>query len=209
MFRVEQNVPDVYVQESRDFQLLARLYDLAFQSSRFSIDSMQDISDTMRCNATLLPLLSTKLGFPAQLDVDERAYRHVLSAFPRIIRYKGSLTGVALIANLFERITNTGVEIIKNKDSLAIIFDSYTPQDVSLFLTLLQYVRPTGFIIDYYARTSVDSSGSYLLDTSSVTVRPVVDSSTISKVVPYDSDSVGEEGSKVKYPHIGSVIIND
>ena len=35
MFRVENNVPDVYVQESRDFQLFCKLYDLAFQGSRF------------------------------------------------------------------------------------------------------------------------------------------------------------------------------
>ena len=81
MFLVENNVPDVYVQESRDFQLFSRLYDLVFQSSRFSIDSIPYASDTMHCNDALLPLIATKVGFFTDVNLTNYSHRKVLSAF--------------------------------------------------------------------------------------------------------------------------------
>ena len=106
MFRVENNVPDIYVNESRDFQLIARLYDLAIQSSRFSIDSLVYASDTMKCNEQLLPLLATKLGIFDNLKLTDLQYRQILSAFPYIIRYKGSPTAIQLVLRLFGRMYN-------------------------------------------------------------------------------------------------------
>lgn len=160
MFRVQNNVPDVYINESRDFQLFARLYDLVFQSSRFSIDSLEQVSDTMRCNDALLPLIATKVGFFTDLNLTSRADRLILSAFPYIISYKGSFRGIELVANVFERIMNTNVTVIQDeldKSHVTISFEQYTP-DLSLLYPLLEYIRPTGMFIDYTVRTDLDVS---------------------------------------------------
>ena len=151
MFRVENNVPEVYVRESRDFQLFSRLYDLVFQSSRFSIDSLESVSDTMRCNDTLLPLIAKKVGFFTDLKLTSNADRQILSAFPYIINYKGSLKGIELVANVLERIMNTKVTVDTDEEDhsrVTILFDKYTP-NVSLLYALLDYIRPTGLVIEY------------------------------------------------------------
>ena len=166
MFRVENNVPDIYVNESRDFQLIARLYDLAIQSSRFSIDSLVYASDTMKCNEQLLPLLATKLGIFDNLKLTDLQYRQILSAFPYIIRYKGSPTAIQLVLRLFGRMYNTKLELettdnIVDSESgtITLLLNDALP-NMRLLYTLLDYVRPTGILIDYAVRirTSVESA---------------------------------------------------
>lgn len=188
MFRVEHNVPDVYVNESRDFQLFSRLYDLVLQSSRFSIDSMEQVSDTLRCNDTLLPLIATKVGFFTDLKLTSKADRKILSAFPYIIKYKGSMYGIQLVTNLFEQIMNTQVDIdldSADKNHVTIMFEDYTP-DVNLIYSLLEYIRPTGLLIDYKVYSNVAHTADYATS-DEVTVR----------VIPAVSHETGKESGVV------------
>lgn len=173
MFRVENNVPEVYVQESRDFQLYSRLYDLVFQSARFSIDSMEQVSDTMRCNDKLLPLIADKVGFFTKLNLTTYADRILLSAFPYIIRYKGSLLSIKLVSNVFERIMNVKVDVevdLEDKSHLIIKFQNYTP-NVDLLYALLEYVRPTGVIIEYIVVNDSSKAPTDVFVEDNVTVR--------------------------------------
>lgn len=180
MFRVENNVPEVYVRESRDFQLLSRLYDLVFQSAKFSIDSLEQVSDTMRCNDILLPLIAKKVGFFTDLKLTSNADRQILSAFPYIINYKGSLKGINLVANVFERIMNTKVTVDTDQDDssrITIVFDNYAP-DVTLLYSLLEYIRPTGLVIDYMIRNNMNFDTDYeTYDQVSIRKTSVVDTS--------------------------------
>ena len=171
MFLVENNVPDVYINESRDFQLIAKLYDLALQSTRFSIDSMEYISDTNRCINTILPLIGTKVGFFTSQKLTDKVLRKVLSAFPFIIRHKGSKTGIQLVLNLFERITNTKVAMEETDDPniLIIRFFNYM-LDVDLLRELLECIRPTGMLFQIEFKTDVSSVSDYSL-TDKVTLR--------------------------------------
>lgn len=151
MFRVADNVPEVYVNESRDFQLFSRLYDLAFQCSRFSIDSMETISDTLHCNDTLLPLIATKVGFFTKLKLANESDRKILCSFPYIMHYKGCMHAIELITNLFEQLMNTRVKIKQDnndKHKIFIVFEDYT-KHIELLYALVEYVRPVGLIIDY------------------------------------------------------------
>ena len=184
MFRVENNVPEVYINESRDFQLIARLYDLVFQTSRQSIDSLENVSSTLNCNNNLLPLLSTKLGFFNDLDLVDKQYRKTLAAFPQIIKYKGSMNGIKLIVSLFERLTNTEVGIVglghkeekinQTPDSIEIQFNTYSP-NTSLLQALLEYVRPTGLFIDYAVIGNIPSNEDVYTQQDNVTVKTLSD----------------------------------
>lgn len=179
MFYVRDNVPDVYINESRDFQLFARLYDLVFQSNRFSIDSMSCISDTMNCNDTLLPLLATKVGFFTDLNLTSKADRQILSAFPHIIKYKGSMKAIELITNLFEHIMNTTVDIeteAQDKNYVRIVFKERTP-NVDMLYTLLNYVRPTGMIVDYVVRNELSNIYADYTTEDFVTISNIADES--------------------------------
>ena len=70
MFRTENNVPQNYIEESRDFQLLSRLYDLTYNGLRYNIDSMINLNDPMKINEQFLPLLGTKVGFITNKNIE-------------------------------------------------------------------------------------------------------------------------------------------
>lgn len=160
MFRLQDNVPEVYVQESRDFQLFTRLYDAVFGGVKFSIDSLQNATNTRECNALLLELLKTKLGLYTDLQISDTELRYVLEAFPLIMRYKGSFRAIKYILNLFQRIVkdnslNYSCSIINKDDT--ILNENYTIkfkfsrnlkyQD--LLMELIKLVVPTGYNVTY------------------------------------------------------------
>lgn len=164
MFLVENNVPDVYVNESKDFQLISRLYDLVIQSTRFSIDSMDNISDTLLCNNVLLPLIGTKVGFFTQSKHTDATLRKVLAAFPYIMKYKGSKEGLYLVLNLFERITNTKVSLQETDDPNNIIIRFYNYMiNVELLYELIEYIRPTGLMFTIEFKQDVRFASDYEL----------------------------------------------
>lgn len=161
MFRVEHNVPEVYVQESRDFQLFSRLYDLVLQSSRFSVDSLELASDTQRCNNTLLSLLGSKLGiFEEFTDVPDSVLRLILDAFPHIVKSKGTLKSLALAANVCSRITGGSVQVNNDfVDKYTVYVDFEKPlQYMTVFAALIEYIRPAGCVIRYRLSTNKEYS---------------------------------------------------
>lgn len=159
MFRVTENVPDIYVEESRDFQLLARLYDLAFHCSRFSIDSMKYISDAHYCNESILPLLSSKVGFFNDKDLEDRYHRFIVCAFPYIIKNKGSAKSVQQVTNLFSRLVNASFVVTLGNNDITITFESYAP-DVVLLREVLSYVKPAGMTLKFELITPIPESAS-------------------------------------------------
>ncbi len=173
MFRLQNNVPEVYVQQSRDFQLFCRLYDSVFSGVKYSIDSLQYSSNTQKCNSELLDLLKTKLGLFIDVNLSDTELRYVLQAFPSIIRYKGSLRSIDQIIALFQRIShnNSTVISIQNKRTLAqdqkIILQSESRiKNDQLLFQLLSYVLPTGYFIDYTVAEQRDNvSTIYVEDT--------------------------------------------
>lgn len=166
-FRLQNNVPDIYVSESRDFQLLLRLYDSIFGGLRFDIDGMQSLTDTMHIKNTMLPLLSTKLGFFSNIDIDDKSLRYILCAIPYFLKYKGSLYGVKQVVNLYLKIMNTKASVLisYSKDSIGNILDhsiqlgsDVTFTNLPLLNKLLNLVLPVGFVVYYYHFVSLDTA---------------------------------------------------
>ena len=98
MLRYQEMVPDYYIEASRDFQVLCRLYDFAMNSLKFNIDSMQELTDTRNVKDTVLPLLGDKLGI---YDKEAFSNRQLLEALPIALKYKGSLKSVNILLNAF------------------------------------------------------------------------------------------------------------
>ena len=157
MFRLENNVPEVYVNESRDFQLFCRLYDVCFTSVKQSIDSLQFLTDTKQCSHQVLELLKSKVGLFTTAAVNDTELRYLLQAFPTIIRYKGSKRGVELLMTLYTHmysgVTMPSIEYLDNH-MVRLIFKT-PPQNDRLLLELLDMILPTGYIVTYYVGRNV------------------------------------------------------
>ena len=162
MFRIQNNVPEVYVNDSRDFQLISRIYDMIFAGVKYNIDSLKHASNTQEINSQLLNLLRYKLGFFTNTDIDNEKLRHILHIFPAVIHKKGTLQGIKETLNLWFRVNNKPEavkSIIKNKDLYCIEIDLDTDSfDTSLLDELFRYLLPTGYYLKYRFVSQVDLS---------------------------------------------------
>ena len=103
VIRLQEMTPQIYTDESRDFQLLSRLYDSVFNGLKFDTDSILDLIDTKECRTSVLQLLQTKLGFFTERKIDDEKLRSILECFPILVRNKGSLRAIKETLYLFLR----------------------------------------------------------------------------------------------------------
>ena len=160
LFRLSENVPDGYVTESRDFQLLCNAFDVIQNSIRNNADSMCLVSDTSSCPDTLLPYLQTKLGFFSKQKIDSDKLRILLQAFPHVVRSKGSRQGIILAIRAFLKCIHRAEIVqldIRNETNDPNASDYFINigmnghvTDISILQELLEYVIPAGYIVQYY-----------------------------------------------------------
>lgn len=170
MFRLEENVPEIYVNKSRDFQLLCRLKDLSFNAVKYSIDSIRHTSNTREMNSSLLPLLKSKVGFFADETLTEDQLRYLLIGFPSLIRNKGSQKAIFDAVHLWFRVYQlkgkvNNVIIINRSETdqeyTIKIFLATTPRDTSLLDAIFKYILPTGYIVRYEFSTLTLGTSTY------------------------------------------------
>lgn len=167
MIRTQELVNDYYIEKSRDFQVLCRLFDFSLNALKYNIDSMQSMTDTRRAKDTILPLIGDKFGI---YEKNSYSNRYLLEALPIALKYKGSLKAVNILINafldsedVFDYVTafnskdeESAKEIseILNRDvkpySIVIFLSDY-PNMTNLYILneYLNMVIPSGMIVEY------------------------------------------------------------
>lgn len=174
IIRLQEMTPQIYTEESRDFQLLTRLYDSVFNGMKFDTDSITSLINTKECRTNILQLLQTKLGFFTERKIDDEKLRSILECFPILVRNKGSLKAIKEALYLFLRMYSVSSDmevyylktpfsepfseevpcILANgkypeNNSLIIRIHSFqTKPDISVLEELFRYILPAG--INYY-----------------------------------------------------------
>lgn len=148
-----KKIPEYYNNESRDFQIFTRVFDLIENSLKFDIDSINTILDTDSINNSYIDSVAKKVGFFESEIYPDYILRFIISAFPYIIKYKGSLEGITRATQAFLKING-----IKDKPLIEIDNTNYiikigiqsTLFDISLLKVILKYILPTGYFLDIY-----------------------------------------------------------
>lgn len=152
MIRTKNYVPDVYVSESRDFQLFLKVLDFVQNSLKYDIDTMLCSLSTQDIPGQYLERLKSKLGFYTNHTYEDESLRLALTVFPFIIRYKGSKEGIVRCVNAF--LNHLG---IRGKSKIDIYNEpEYTVRiglptnliDTTLLMDLLSYILPTGYFVE-------------------------------------------------------------
>ena len=161
MFRLQDNVPEVYVKWSRDFQLFCRIYDVINNSMRFNAKSSQNLLDPLNTTDNMLQLLATRIGFFPKNEYNTEALREVMSAFPYIVKYKGSKKGIEMALNVILKIENNYKESfvdIDSKNSIVNIYTNAKIESENLLRDVLSYIIPIGYDIVINTYTKADTS---------------------------------------------------
>ncbi len=193
MFRTQDNIPEIYVNESRDFQLFCKAKDLVFGGVKYNIDSLRHTSNTMEMNGSLLPLLKSKVGFFDQDNLSEDELRYLLAAFPYMMKYKGAKKSIAYIINMWLRLYKISGKIvlidINNIDYTINLFINALPKSTYILDKLFKYIVPTGYSLKYHfvesskqehvaAVVEMPYQGITILNKSNAQVRSAITTST-------------------------------
>ena len=167
--RIEENVPEIYVNESRDFQLLCRLFNLIVNDLLYSSSTMRSVSDTENSPSELLDLLCGRVGFHPLTHIPGKELRAILKCFPHLIKYKGSKICIAEAVIMFLKIKHQrgGVVVhIINKEQAEnnttqntykiIISTEHNLGDVTILNELWRYLIPTGYDVEYARLSKVE-----------------------------------------------------
>lgn len=170
VLRIQNKVPSAYTEESRDFQLLCRLYDCVFNGVLYDSKAISNISDTKSIKENLIPLLQTKLGFFTDDTFMLSNLRYALRGFPLMVKNKGSRTGISYAVNNFLKMNNifSPAVVTYQKESTVlsngvtvpahtvVIGISSSLQDSRLLEEEFRYILPIGISTYFYYYSKIN-----------------------------------------------------
>ena len=154
MIKFANQVPSVYPNASRDFQLLCWLMDIVLNSVKHNVDDIYNLPNT-GADHKLTELLATTLGFKVRRNYDQTQLRALAVALPRILKYKGTKIAIDMAGQTLLAASGASGSFksdIKNGE-LYVVFPE-TLVDISLFNDLLTYILPAGMTC-HIARTDM------------------------------------------------------
>ena len=135
--------------------------DLTYSADSVNISTITDILDPIKVNDRVVKLLATRVGFITDIDIDNTVLRYILSAYPYIIKNKGTRKGIEAAVNAIlhaeHSIKAATVEIVnkpaEGSNQAEYSVNIYTPIILSsktkkALNELLKYILPVGYIFD-------------------------------------------------------------
>lgn len=170
MFSFQDNVPEYYLKESRDFQLFPRLDDILFLGIHQDISTITELNNPKKCKNNYLKYLAEKVGFYTDEYIPDKVLINIIGAFRTALKNKGTLLGIeqAVIAILkAENSVNPPmVKYVGESDTNywdSYTINIYTPVKILNKVALkefLKYIIPAGHnynIYTYDATTERDA----------------------------------------------------
>lgn len=99
MIKLEENTPKIYYSQSRDFQLIGRLYDIVLNSVKTNADLIYNINNTKLIDNQMLNLLAMSLGFKVTRNYNADQLRSICACLPYIMKNKGNIRAVRIACN--------------------------------------------------------------------------------------------------------------
>lgn len=170
MFRISEKVPEVYMKESRDFQILPRIDDLLFLGEHYDISTIQELNNPKKCRNSCLKYLAEKVGFYTDKYIPDNVLINIISAFRTALKNKGTDLGIqqAVIAILKAENSIDPPKIVYTRSDSSLQYyeqytiNIYTPIKIINEVALrefLKYIIPAGYNYNIYAYDSSETEG--------------------------------------------------
>lgn len=191
MIKLQDLTPKVYYEQSRDFQLIGRLYDLLFTAVKTNADMLRNIPLSDNSDDSLLDLAALTLGFQSRHNYNADQLKAICSIFSLIMRNKGSISAVILACNALLHAEGINYAIkyeLRNQGTELVLFVPQELTDFNLFRDLLSYILPAGMscnIVKEIQQTQPATTNAYV--TGSVDWH--VASDRVMSVIPTLGDS--------------------
>ena len=203
MFRTQNNVPQVYIEKSRDFQLLGRLIDCIQAGVKFDIDTILDITSSMNIRDNLLQLLCTKVGFFPTIDIDANILKYIVAAFPYIIKYKGTVKSIeyavrTIIKSEYSTISQNSPPVVEiyGQDSMfdnykcaIIIYTNISDYSKKALDEVMRYIKPIGYTYEIQSYNNIGSSAEIFNSNDEVNINTkVTNTADLGRITEFDTN---------------------
>lgn len=208
IFRLDDSVPRIYVNESRDFQMLCRLFTYGLNSPKYEAETLHYLNSGMLTNDRLLTNLCEKTGFMDGVSIKGEYLRFITENFGRLVRDKGAETGICNAVYLYLLMYNLAtacyVQCDRRTYTIHIGIKSAV-KDIQVLYTILKYIVPTGWILDifFYAEMQIwqgyaykDTFVNMVRKASATNVLYIIDTTTKSEGM-MTIGKIGQEQSEV------------
>ena len=155
LFKLEENVPDVYVEMSRDFQLLCRVYNILVNSNIITQSKIRQQLNIDQIDDKLLKLLAGRLGFSSDNYIPTEVMRSILLQFPFMIKNKGTKVGIEqAIKSVIKQTSKVNsvyvsdITIATGEIKVIVESDDANAVDMSYLSNVLKYVVPVGYTVN-------------------------------------------------------------
>ena len=188
MIKTQYQVPEVYYNESRDFQVLGRTYDIVFNYLKNNINSIYHNPLSKSSDKVLLDILSYTLGFEPKHNYNVNQLYSVCSSLSEILKNKGSKKSIELL--VYAILNSQGinreamVQISEDDPYFIKIFISSELADTVLLEDLLDYIIPAGMSYTVIQSIILNNSNTY-----GTKIKTITDSYIKTYHTTSDSDS--------------------
>ena len=188
MIKLQNLTPEVYYKESRDFQLLGRLFDLVLNAVKTDTDLLYNLPLSTNSDEKLLELLALTLGFKPKHQYNARNLKAVCSVFSEILRNKGSIKAIKIaceaLFNSMDISQQLDYDFTKGKDNTELnLYIAQDFGDITLLNDLLSYILPAGMSCNIIREFHILTDSNTNIGISDLVTKSKINTAETSKIV--------------------------
>ncbi len=171
MINIKNQLPDIYYDASRDFQILGHLYEVVLNYVKTNADMLYLLPNGIEEDTRATELLATTLGFKLRRNYDKEQLAALVSIFPQLLKIKGTKRAIILAGNALVKASGVPGAFdcdLNNKSHILTIKIPIELSDITLFLDLLPYILPFGLRTTIIRTTAIPQQTSLPVGTASV-----------------------------------------
>ena len=156
MIRLQDLVPNVYYEKSRDFQFIGRLFDIVLNSVKTNSDTLYNLPSGKNKDERLLNLLAFTLGFQPKHHYNSKQLEAICSVLPLVIKNKGSLNAIIIATNAIlhaEGLAQPLSYSVAPGESITLYLPTQL-SDLTLLSDLMNYILPAGLYCNFVKEIS-------------------------------------------------------
>ena len=156
MIKIKDQVPSIYYDASRDFQVLGHLYEVVLNYIKTNADMLYLLPNGIEADTRSTELLATTLGFRLRRNYDKEQLAALVSIFPRLLKIKGTKGAVDLAGNALVKASGVPGTFISELDgNVLTVKIPIELSDITLFMDLLPYILPFGIRVSVIRSTTI------------------------------------------------------
>lgn len=153
--------PSIYSKESRDYQLIGRLYNAVFNYTKMSIEGVYNLPLSPNSDVRFLDLVAKTIGFESKHNYNIENLFALCSSFKKIMWHKGTKEAIEELISVLINSQNIQklftVDVYTNNNPP--LFRPYSVvinvpaelKDIIMIEDVMSYILPAGFVYEIYA----------------------------------------------------------